>query len=831
MTTTPTRTLLALVLCLVGGLPRPGHSFSSSSLTEPFNSFDRLSHIPCVSLFYRNGRTGCSTLSKSAQGGRIVHWSAVVSGDNADDNYSANVGRLPPYVVLMDENEFTADNVAMVQSFAETASLQGAGSTDGDKNDNDEEGFGVLRGILVINATAGANPDSVSYYSPAPQSPQGEGSPSEKIAVGGTYPWNPNGDGHINVDYYGLPVAYVGSEPVAADLYNTSIDQAKVLEQILAGENVGDDDLYPAIVSEFKYYMGQADMNSEACLRWKDLDGEWNPKCQPLGGASVWATAGSPEVRSTRRRAEDANDGKRPVVLMATSIDATNMFHGDVDASFGANTAATNILSLLMAAKLLGSSVTDETLDGFSNRIIFGFFQAESYGYIGSRRFLRDVAYPGFQCDEGRSVPAISKNADAGSKMGCLNPLRTDLDFQELGNIAGMIAVDQVGVLASQQTFYVHGAESEDDGGFYANVLAQLSSDSWTVEASSAEADDNGGTPIPPSPLQSLVALSEGAVGGAVLAGYDDAFVDESRYHSNLDSNTTRSINMDAVAMAATVLARAAIASAYDGGNGDAENAAQYAVNIVPELKADDQTLLDLANCLLVDGNCDVFLKFAGTESQTTDDATGVSLGIGTLLGTPPTYYPSVYNYYNSQGFVYLGQELYGAYAGDKEYGAKDSDTFLIQPTVLEMSISGLLNDFLGRGSSSSDGTVPEPTQCKKTKDCANVSYCLSTGDEAVCTGGGVCVCTRAHYHLALDEALAPVAGNMTGFFEFDEDDEGATPVFTEPNWSSSVAVRVYQDAGSRPGDWALGVGVVVAAVFVASTYLLKRRLKKEKLY
>ena len=74
-----------------------------------------------------------------------MHWSAVVSGDNADDNYSANVGRLPPYVVLMDENEFTADNVAMVQSFAETASLQGAGSTDGDKNDNDEEGFGVLR--------------------------------------------------------------------------------------------------------------------------------------------------------------------------------------------------------------------------------------------------------------------------------------------------------------------------------------------------------------------------------------------------------------------------------------------------------------------------------------------------------------------------------------------------------------------------------------------------------------------------------------------------------------------------------------------------------------
>ena len=89
----------------------------------------------------------------------------------------------------------------------------------------------------------------------------------------------------------------------------------------------------------------------------------------------------------------DAGDGggggwDRPTVLVATSIDSTSMFH---DLSPGATNAASNALALLAAAHLVGSTIGDASLDALHGRIAFAFFQGESCGYLGSRRFLRDV--------------------------------------------------------------------------------------------------------------------------------------------------------------------------------------------------------------------------------------------------------------------------------------------------------------------------------------------------------------------------------------------------------------------------------------------------------
>jgi len=53
-----------------------------------------------------------------------------------------------------------------------------------------------------------------------------------------------------------------------------------------------------------------------------------------------------------------------------------------------------------MAAYLLGFSVNDETLDALVSQSAFGYFQGESYSYIGLRRFLTDVV-EGFECIGG----------------------------------------------------------------------------------------------------------------------------------------------------------------------------------------------------------------------------------------------------------------------------------------------------------------------------------------------------------------------------------------------------------------------------------------------
>jgi len=841
--------LRAVLLAFFVNSALGGSSNNVPSLDKPFqSSFEHLPHVPCVSLFHRNGRVGCGTLGRSTMTGRLLHWSTVVSSEDG----SNSVANVPPYVVVIDERDYSNDNVDKIVSYAVSATEVGGSKYD----DENKAGAGVLRGILVLNSTAVDEVSSSkrrldgdeSYYSPEPQTPQGENTPSEQISVGINHAWNSNGDGLTNRDMYGIPTAYIADSSVASYLYSVSLEQSKTLVKKSQHGKLDEDDIFPAIVAEYDYYMGPDNQNAKTCLSWVDKDDVWRPKCLPLGGNSVWGVAGSDTEQN-----EDGGDDEnaKPIVMLATSIDSTSMFH---DASPGANTAASNIIALLMAAKLIGTSVPVSTIDGLSKRIAFGFFQGESYGFVGSRSFLRDVAYPGFECDEDSEVPAVAKNTNG--ERACLYPLRPTLSFRGVKNIVGMISVDQVGVLQTEKNLYVHGGGNvvqNDDGtsAFLAEVLAGLSTDDYTVSASAEQGDDDGNNddeyPLPPSPLTSLVKLSEGAVGGAVLAGYDQTFAEKSFYHSHLDSNKTTPVSMESIAASATILARAAVASAYDNGDLDAETSAAYATNLIPDLDPTDESLMELANCLLTDGNCDLLLKHGKTEQQNSKQRTGVDLGLGVALGTPPNYYISVYDATNGQSFVQIGNAWYGAYTkDDKKYGEKNTDTFLVRASLLETGIYGLLNNYLGQGDAASemeeaDRTMMETSSlltCSSTKDCSKASYCtVSSSDEdgsssssAVCAGN-VCVCPRSHYHLALDESIEAVPNNSTGRYRVKDDDEGVSAMYTEPYWSSTVGVRVYRDAGDRTGTWALGAGLVVAIVAFASTWSLKNKLKKEKLY
>ena len=115
--------------------------------------------------------------------------------------------------------------------------------------------------------------------------------------------------------------------------------------------------------------------------------------------------------------------------------------------------------------------------------------------------------------------------------------------------------------------------------------------------------------------------------------------------------------------------------------------------------------------------------------------------------------------------------------------------------------------------------------------DCSSVSYCASDGDSSVCTAKKVCVCARSHYHLALDEALEAAPNNLTGYFLVSENDEGISAIYTEPNWSNDVGVRVYRNAGRGAGFAVLGLGIVMVTLCAGAAAFLQRRMKKEKLY
>lgn len=747
---------------------------SKPSLDEPFSSsFVKLQHAPCVTLFHRKGRVGCGTAeSGNPQEGVIVYFDGSLP---QSDDY--------PYVVVMEDYDLTQ------QSLQSLIAARG----------------GLLQGILVLNSTSSEH----KFYSPDSNYPQGYGTPSEQVQYGNyQYKWNPNGQDIFALDLFGVPVSYVMDSDVADSLR----DEAQANMQQLG---ISDD----RIVASFSYYMGGDAIDSATCLQWKDVDGTWAPKCLPLGGNSVWATAGTPPN-------PNKNANPRPVFLVSTAIDSNSMFH---DLAPGANTAASNILTLLMVSKLLGSYVNDYTFDNLSSRIVIAFFQGESFGFIGSRTFLKDLSY--FQCS-GSLVHSISRMGEK-SDFACLNPIRPSMAFANLGKVQGMISVDQVAQQVGDGILYAHADQNKDTMGKFL-VAAMMYSKTSSVSVAAASVNSNNGNyPYPPSPLTSLLQTTQGAIGGAVLTGYDYAFSNKVPYHSVFDSAQYQSINLKSIASAATIVARATLAAAYDGGNNyDAETAAQYAVNLIPELSYQDEILVELADCLLYNGNCNLIQRYAQMELNIARTRSGISgLSIGAPLGTPPNYYVGVFNAFYGQPFVQVGENWYGAY-NSQDYGNKPSDAVNLMPRQLEATIHGLLNHFLGQGSIiNAEDESKALLQCSKLADCADVDYCQSYSEYAVCTGGGYCVCKRAHYHVSLDEALKPAAGKPTGFFEMKENDPGISPVYTEPYWSNDVGIRVFRSVGWLPGFFCLVSGVAAGGTSLFAAFVLKVGLKKDKLY
>ena len=748
--------------------------FADEGLDKPFtSSFARLEHAACTSLFYRNGRLGCGTEDTSLQVGQLKYFDGSLPDMNK------------PYVAVMDEEMLTADSINTL------VSARG----------------GYLQGILVLNSTSEEDEGKNNqYYSPDSQYPRGYGTPSANLNYGtNAYAWNPKGQGLFEIDMHGIPMAYV----IDSDVSKSLREEAQSVSEA-AGDN---------IVAEFNYYMGPDKMNSAECLAWKDVaTGQWNPKCLPIGGTSVWATPGSPPSYGN---SDDSNANNRPVVVLAAGMDSTSMFH---DISPGANTAASNILTVVMAARLIGKYVSDSTLDSLPNRIVLALFEAEQYGFVGSRSFFKDVAYPGFEC-KSSIVRSVSRLGDK-SDLACINPVRPSMKFTGLGQIKGMLSVDQLGYLLGDGIMYVHADNNNDMyGAFLANILKRSGTNNFSVTSASVS-NNNNAYPLPPSPLTSLLHLSEGAVGGAVLSGYDYAFTNKVPYHSHRDSADYFSVNLKSIAAAATIAARSILAAAYDNGSYDYATSATYAKNLIGEMSYDDADLVALANCLFHNGQCDLIQKYSSVDAANERIRFGRNMGSPNPMSKASNFYAGVYHRYYGQPVVAVGDQLYGAYNG-KDYGNKDSDAIHILPEALESAIHGLFNDYLGRGSNSNGAF----TSCKTISDCGNVDYCSAEGDRATCTGGGVCVCERASYHVALDEALLPAENKPAGYFVLNGNDEGISAMYTEPNWSNDVGVRVYRDAGWLPGFLSLAAGVAVGSASIFAAFVLRVGLKKEKLY
>lgn len=351
---------------------------------------------------------------------------------------------------------------------------------------------------------------------------------------------------------------------------------------------------FPAHAVKFKYHM-YGEENSIECLKSK--------KCLPLGGYSTWSVLGRQLNEST------------PFVFAVAGADSSSFFH---DFVAGADADVSGVVSLLAAASAL-SKVADVT--SLPKQIAFALFEGESWGYLGSRRFVHDIAW--FQCDEYRTKEGV--------KM-CQRPYRPSLEFTKikLDNIDRIIEVNQIGL---NNTLFMH---REHDSNPATDALISdirsaaggIESDTLKVEAA---AQDTPG--VPPSSVQAFLSLDRSKP-VVVLTDHKGPYTNK-YYHSRFDdyqyveSDEARVLT-SRLCSAATLLAR----SLYKSAGGSDANA--------KDINADCSQTISLFRCLSRNVACDLVRWYSSIRPDRSDSAAGEEPG-EQEEEVPANHYTSVY--------------------------------------------------------------------------------------------------------------------------------------------------------------------------------------------
>lgn len=583
---------------------------------------------------------------------------------------------------------------------------------------------------------------------------------------------------------------------------------------------------YPCYKAQFQFYFGPATappaadggssgsssdkgkpLTSSDCLGWRDVEGKPAPQCLPLGGSSVWASLGG----------RQALRGGKLTVLLTAAMDGTALFH---DRALAANEAAASVLTLLAAVGALSnaSAAGQLALDSLPSNIAVALFQADEWGFAGSRRFVQDIM--AFTCE----VP-FPTNASRDGSGACLRPARPSLAFQDWGgleSIAHVLAVDQVGFLPS--TLPPYALTAIYDGQAPTELLDALTAAAaMDADGTWAPGTYDGAGALPPTPLTSFAkeaaaagTRGSGAVSGAVLAGYgaegDGVFIDP-RYHSHRDAGARLANATASLAAVATLVARSTVLLA--GGTAAAAGAVAVEEGFVAEL----------LQCLTADWACPLMAPLRKSEMANLK----VYLGRPAMYippvpkKRPASFYSGVLASYQGQPLVQTADGLFGAWP--QEANSDAAATGGAKVYSVPKPLESFLRPWLARTIAAADPAAWEqqpPVACAATGDCSKGGETCDGGLSTFECLAGACVCrSLAFYHLALDPGLAPQEA-PDAFAVL----SNATPNWAEPNWAT-IGVSVYPDASRGVESAAIGVGLAVAAGSAVLALWVQRALSK----
>ena len=363
--------------------------------------------------------------------------------------------------------------------------------------------------------------------------------------------WNPNGSSLMYSDI-GFPI--FGLLPVTA-AYSQAIGTIEAAVAFNKGRGYSH---YPLYGLQFDALMYGA-LEASTCLR--------RGFCSPVGGNSVWSTY------STNI---SANDGK-PVIVVAAKMDSAALIH---DYAYGAS-ELTGLVAMLGVAEALGR-VTSSSLSSLSSNIVFAAFNAETWSFAGSQRFVKDLVTP-FSCTS-TSSDSTTKCPMTGA--ACSDPCFistnfTSISFNSIQSIVEFGTVGGFGLssLQSGVNYYLHvdsvfsGTTSLRNSfadSFTAPAFNGSSSVPVTISAASVGSTNNR---LPPSSAMSF--LQQRNIPAVYISDYQNSF-SNSFYNSEWDDGSQWNSNNVA---ALCGLINSTAYHLYQLAGGSASNAASISVN------------------------------------------------------------------------------------------------------------------------------------------------------------------------------------------------------------------------------------------------------------
>ena len=354
--------------------------------------------------------------------------------------------------------------------------------------------------------------------------------------------------------------------------------------------------------------------------------------------------------------------------VITAGMDSLSLFHDHTPA---ANEAVSVIATILAAADALAN--TGPLVASLNKAIGFSFFQADEWGFAGSRRFVNDLT--SFTCSKPVSAAASPDGTGA-----CLNPIHPSLAFQSIDlNNMEVIAVGQLGLApaAGATTLDLSAiVQSTTDS---AAALTALHTAATSLGSAVQLTTALSTTALPPSPLTSFLRASNN-MNGAILAGYADSSggvnpltFNDPRYHSHFD--TTTYLDPPTVTTSATLLARS-LFSLAGGADGS-----------LTLITANDTLVQQLCKCLTTDLKCPLLKPFITSETNNLlDYLKGVHIYLSPVP-SPPTYYSGVFTDYQSQPIllkdIHGPMQAYGAYSGTDTYNPENDKVREDRPVPL----------------------------------------------------------------------------------------------------------------------------------------------------